>query len=165
MEHGLKDVAFYVQKHIAPQTICYKAPLIRDMPLGRPHLWDSSIAACLIAGITLFRQGLISYRPVPVSWTQTLHTLNELHKCQFSNSSTHWGLVMHFCMWTGPTSVPLMAWRMYGTEPLLELMTTSCKLKPQTSNWIWNKRQHFSDNNFFECRLLHGSHFVHAPMC
>ena len=26
MEHGLKDVAFHVQKHIAPWSICYNPP-------------------------------------------------------------------------------------------------------------------------------------------
>ena len=36
MENGLKDVAFYVQKHIAPWTICYNAPLVCDMPLWVP---------------------------------------------------------------------------------------------------------------------------------
>ena len=36
MEHGLKDVAIYVQKHIAPWVIGYNPPLIRDMPLGVP---------------------------------------------------------------------------------------------------------------------------------
>ena len=36
MEHGLKDVAYYVQKHIAPCAICHTPPLVRDMPLGVP---------------------------------------------------------------------------------------------------------------------------------
>ena len=40
MKHGLKDVAFYVKK--APWTLCYNFPLVRDMPLGAPALWDSS---------------------------------------------------------------------------------------------------------------------------
>ena len=36
MEHGLKNVAFYVQKHIAPWAICYNRLLVRDMPLEVP---------------------------------------------------------------------------------------------------------------------------------
>ena len=35
-EHGLKYVAFYVQKHIAQSSTCYNLPLFRDMPLGAP---------------------------------------------------------------------------------------------------------------------------------
>ena len=36
MEHGLKDIAFYVQKHIALQGVCYNFPLVHDKPLGAP---------------------------------------------------------------------------------------------------------------------------------
>ena len=36
MEHGLKDIAFYVQKHKAPQVICNNFLLVRDKPLGMP---------------------------------------------------------------------------------------------------------------------------------
>ena len=42
MEHGLKDIASYGQKHITTWAVCYNFPLISDKPLGRPHLWDSS---------------------------------------------------------------------------------------------------------------------------
>ena len=34
MEHGFKDVAFYIQKHIALLAVCYNFPLVRDKPLG-----------------------------------------------------------------------------------------------------------------------------------
>ena len=33
MEHGLKDIKFYVQKHLAPRAICYITPLVRNKPL------------------------------------------------------------------------------------------------------------------------------------
>ena len=36
MEHELKDVAFYIQKHIAHRPICYNFLLVRDTPLGAP---------------------------------------------------------------------------------------------------------------------------------
>ena len=34
IEHGLKDVAFYVQKHIEPWAVCYTPLLVLYMPLG-----------------------------------------------------------------------------------------------------------------------------------
>ena len=36
MEHGLKDIAFYVQKHITPCTVVKTSLLVRDKPLGAP---------------------------------------------------------------------------------------------------------------------------------
>ena len=36
MEHGFKDIAFYVQKHITPCTIVITSLLVRDKPLGSP---------------------------------------------------------------------------------------------------------------------------------
>ena len=38
MEHGLKYIMFYIQKHIAPLAMCYNPPLVRDKPLGAPTL-------------------------------------------------------------------------------------------------------------------------------
>ena len=35
-EHGLKDLAFYVQKHIASRAMCHNFLLVRDKPLGAP---------------------------------------------------------------------------------------------------------------------------------
>ena len=43
MEHELKDIKCYVQKHIAPQPISYNLPLIHDRPLGAPAYCDSSM--------------------------------------------------------------------------------------------------------------------------
>ena len=34
MEPGSKYITFYVEKHIAPFTICYNQPLVRDKLLG-----------------------------------------------------------------------------------------------------------------------------------
>ena len=34
MEHVLKYITFYVQKHIAPLTLCYYLPVVRDKALG-----------------------------------------------------------------------------------------------------------------------------------
>ena len=36
MEHGLKDIAFYVKKHITTRAVCYSFPVVRDKPLGAP---------------------------------------------------------------------------------------------------------------------------------
>ena len=36
MDHGLKDIAFYVKKQIAPRAVCYNYPLVYDKPLGTP---------------------------------------------------------------------------------------------------------------------------------
>ena len=36
MEHGSKDIAFYVQKHIAPCTVAITFLLVRHQPLGAP---------------------------------------------------------------------------------------------------------------------------------
>ena len=43
MEHGLKDIKCHVQKHIAPQSICYNLKLIRNRPLGAPAYCKTSI--------------------------------------------------------------------------------------------------------------------------
>ena len=43
MEHGLNDIVFYIQKHIAHRTGCYNFSLVPDKPLGRPHLWNSFV--------------------------------------------------------------------------------------------------------------------------
>ena len=34
MEHRLKDIVFYVKKHIAPCTVVITSLLVRDKPLG-----------------------------------------------------------------------------------------------------------------------------------
>ena len=36
MKHGLKDIAFYVQKHITHYIVVVTSPLVRDKPLGVP---------------------------------------------------------------------------------------------------------------------------------
>ena len=36
MEHGLKDILFYVQNHIAILAMCYNPALVRNKPLGAP---------------------------------------------------------------------------------------------------------------------------------
>ena len=36
MEHGLKDIAFYVQKHITHPTVVITSLLVRDKPLEAP---------------------------------------------------------------------------------------------------------------------------------
>ena len=43
MEHGLKDTAFHVQKHIVTLVVCYNFPLVSNIHKGCLHLWDSSI--------------------------------------------------------------------------------------------------------------------------
>ena len=36
MEHGLKHITFYVQKHIAALVLCYNPGLDREEPSGAP---------------------------------------------------------------------------------------------------------------------------------
>ena len=36
MDHGLKHISFYVQKHIRSMSMCYNPALVRDKPLGAP---------------------------------------------------------------------------------------------------------------------------------
>ena len=36
MEHGLKNIAFYVQKHIIPRAACHDFPVFIDKLLGAP---------------------------------------------------------------------------------------------------------------------------------
>ena len=36
MEHGFKDIAYYVHKRIVPLAVCYNSPLVRDKPPGAP---------------------------------------------------------------------------------------------------------------------------------
>ena len=43
MDHGLNDIGFYVQKHIALRAVCYNFPLVREKPLGHSHMWESSL--------------------------------------------------------------------------------------------------------------------------
>ena len=37
MEHGLKYITSYIQKHIEHLAICYNLPLVRDKALGSPE--------------------------------------------------------------------------------------------------------------------------------
>ena len=36
MEHGLKDIVFYVKKHAAYRAVSYNLPLVRNKQLGKP---------------------------------------------------------------------------------------------------------------------------------
>ena len=55
MEHGLKYITFYVQKHIAHHAMWYSSPLVRDKPLGAPGFGNGSIVSGLY-----YRQGDIA---------------------------------------------------------------------------------------------------------
>ena len=50
MEYGFKDIKCYVQKHKAPQAICYNPRLIPEKPLGAycetPLLHPTDIVGC-----------------------------------------------------------------------------------------------------------------------
>ena len=54
MEHGLKHIKFYVQKHIAILAMCYNPALVRDKPLGAPaSVKQVYWMACIISPLTL----------------------------------------------------------------------------------------------------------------
>ena len=64
MEHGLKDIAFYVQKHMAHRTVCYNFPLVRDnphlsnSPIDCPcGIWCHGLTTCLLNDGPLFGNG------------------------------------------------------------------------------------------------------------
>ena len=44
MEYGLKHITLNVLKHIAVLVRYYNPGLVRDKPLGAPHLWNGCIA-------------------------------------------------------------------------------------------------------------------------
>ena len=43
MEDGLKDIKYYVQKHIAPQAICHNPTLVCIKPLGAPTYCETHL--------------------------------------------------------------------------------------------------------------------------
>ena len=101
MENGLKDVAFYVQKHIAPWTICYNAPLVCDMPLWVP------------AFLKLVCYGSVnSLLPRTACWVKVKRIVcAQPWDCHKSCSShffrdtglTHWGRATH--IWVGKLTI------------------------------------------------------------
>ena len=55
MEYGLKNIAFYFQKHIAHRTVCYNFLLVHDKPLGVPIFvklvyWHRRLWSCYMTG-------------------------------------------------------------------------------------------------------------------
>ena len=57
MEHGLKHITFYVQKHIAALVMCYNAVLVRDKPIGAPAFVKKSFS-----GYQWFRKNVLWIR-------------------------------------------------------------------------------------------------------
>ena len=57
MEHVLWYISFYYQKHMAHLMFCSGPQLVRDNPLGRPHLWYTPIGNCI-----LWIRGYISWQ-------------------------------------------------------------------------------------------------------
>ena len=50
MEHELKDIVFYVQKHITPSTVVITSLLVHDKPLEAPGSVKRVYSEILIAG-------------------------------------------------------------------------------------------------------------------
>ena len=53
--HGLKYIAFYVQKHITPRTVYCSFLLVRDKPLGAPASVKRVFLAQSTAGILQYK--------------------------------------------------------------------------------------------------------------
>ena len=60
MEHGLKDIAFYVQKHITPWTVVISSLLVREKALGAPASVKRVYSPWLIKNVVVIpsRQGI-----------------------------------------------------------------------------------------------------------
>ena len=139
MEHGLKHITFYVQKHIAALVMCYNAVLVRDKPIGAPAfvkkklLWLSMISKkCFVDQMTLFKlpreisSRVNSFRP----GQNGCHSADDIFRCIFVNEK--------FCILikislkfvpkgpigNKPALVRVMAWRRPGDKPLSEPMLT-----------------------------------------
>ena len=46
MEHGLKYIALYVQKHMTTQTVCYNFLLVGVKPLKDTRIFETSLLHC-----------------------------------------------------------------------------------------------------------------------
>ena len=73
VKYGLTDAALYVQKHItlAPWAICYKPPLVRDLPPGVPAFVRLVYWKCCPQN---FVKTFIYLQNTPIS-TYTFHAL------------------------------------------------------------------------------------------
>ena len=72
MEHGLKDIAFYLEllyilrfyfeKHITPHAVCHNFSLVRDKQLGAPACPKRVYQGRQLRGCELFRPCSLSRR-------------------------------------------------------------------------------------------------------
>ena len=90
VEHGLNDITFYVEKHIAPRTICYNHPLVPDKPLRAPafarllyHSWFNSHST------TLHKIRILYYHIVSVLISQSHYGSLKNNPCTTQLRITH----------------------------------------------------------------------------
>ena len=65
------NITFYVQKYIEQLTDCSGLPLVRDGPLGRPHLWKSFISDLVTDMIADFGTPYLAFVPLTVFWSNS----------------------------------------------------------------------------------------------
>ena len=51
MENGLKDIAFYAQKHITPNRVCHNFPLVHNRPPRDALICETSLLSWQLANI------------------------------------------------------------------------------------------------------------------
>ena len=75
MEHGLKDIAFYVQKHITPCTVVITSLLVHDKPLGAPASVKRVYTVSLIICWNTFKTSLTMF-DTDNDWSMFSHHAN-----------------------------------------------------------------------------------------
>ena len=167
MEHGLKDHAFYVQKHVAHRIACYNFPLVHGKSLEAPAFVKLIYWSC---------QGTTQYIK---AWTMCIF-LNTLRLRQngrhfpdntfrpiFLNENIRISIeislkfVPKVPINNIPALVQIMAWRRPGDKPLSEpmmvcLLTHKCVTRPQ---WVKVFPCGYGINNVL-CEELNGSKYI-----
>ena len=140
MKHGLKDIAFYVQKHITPCTVVKTSLLVCDKPLEAPASVKRVYCHCIyihpISHITRLYRFLTRYKCLhgplcPVRrrqssryWLCRAHMEKErLTSLKAVSTCTHVR-----CRLRVPPE-PETAWRGNAVEPLI-LLLVFCAAKP-----------------------------------
>ena len=88
MEHGLKHITFYVQKHIAALGRCYNPELVRDKPLGVP----ASVKLVYEKYSSLGSDnGMALERRQAIVWNNDGLVYQRIYASLGLNELTHWG--------------------------------------------------------------------------
>ena len=89
IEHGLKDIAFYVQKHITSCTVVLTCPLVGDKPLGAPAYVKQRVYCCSSLSYTKWH-GIWTANKHTNAHTVQAHTNNWTKKMASNNKKYVW---------------------------------------------------------------------------